>query len=154
MATAYGRLAHRETASRSWSVPAQATWLAPLITVATLFFLWPMLNVIRIAFTDTTLLRDGYSYTLQTFSQTLSDPALPKVLGVTAVFVGASVAGQLLLGLCIALIMQRAVARKLRDIFEARTVAELADRIKTLKWLVPGENPIDEDVEEREEIEI
>ena len=42
----------------------------------------------------------------------------------------------------------------LRDIFEARTVAELADRIKTLKWLVPGENPIDEDVEEREEIEI
>jgi acyl transferase domain-containing protein len=42
----------------------------------------------------------------------------------------------------------------LRDIFEARTVAELADRIKTLKWLVPGDSAIDDDVEEREEIEI
>jgi acyl carrier protein len=40
----------------------------------------------------------------------------------------------------------------LRDIFEARTVADLADRIKTMKWLIPGSQ--DEDAEEREEIEI
>jgi multiple sugar transport system permease protein len=130
-APAYGRLAQRRTAHRAWSLPAQTTWLAPLITVATLFFLWPMLNVIRIAFTDTTLLRDGYSYTLQTFSQTLSDPALPKVLGVTAVFVGASVAGQLLLGLAIALIMQRAVARKLHGAVLVRSVVLCA-------WVMPG----------------
>ena len=60
---------------------SRLTWLAPLLAVATLFFLWPVLNVIRLAFTNTTLLRDGYSYTLQTFAQTLADPALPKVLG-------------------------------------------------------------------------
>jgi acyl transferase domain-containing protein len=41
----------------------------------------------------------------------------------------------------------------LRDIFEARTVADLADRIKTMKWLVPGQAE-DDLVEEREEIEI
>jgi NAD(P)-dependent dehydrogenase (short-subunit alcohol dehydrogenase family)/acyl carrier protein len=46
-----------------------------------------------------------------------------------------------------------AVQVSLRDIFEARTVAELADRIKTMKWLIPGESQ-DADVEEREEIEI
>ena len=46
-----------------------------------------------------------------------------------------------------------AVQVSLRDIFEARTVADLADRIKTLKWLMPGEVASD-DVEEREEIEI
>ncbi|HEX4912514.1 MAG TPA: phosphopantetheine-binding protein, partial [Vicinamibacterales bacterium] len=46
-----------------------------------------------------------------------------------------------------------AVQVSLRDIFEARTVAELADRIKTMKWLMPGESSLD-DVEEREEIEI
>ena len=96
-----------------------------------MFFLWPVLNVIRLAFTDTTLLRDGYSYTLQTFSQTLTDPALPKVLGVTAIFVGASVAGQLLLGLAIALIIQRAVARQLHGAVLVRSVVLCA-------WVMPG----------------
>ena len=51
----------------------------------------------------------------------------------------------------------REIARRarvsLRDIFEARTVADLADRIKTMKWLMPGE-AAEGDVEEREEIEI
>ena len=127
-----GRLSRsRHAERRTFALPQQATWLAPLITVATLFFLWPVLNVIRIAFTNTTLLRDGYSYTLQTFSQTLADPALPKVLGVTAVFVGASVAGQLLLGLTIALIMQRAVARKLHGAVLVRSVVLCA-------WVMPG----------------
>jgi multiple sugar transport system permease protein len=121
----------RQAERRTFALPQQTTWLAPLVTVATLFFLWPVLNVIRIAFTNTTLLRDGYSYTLQTFSQTLADPALPKVLGVTAVFVGASVAGQLLLGLTIALIMQRAVARKLHGAVLVRSVVLCA-------WVMPG----------------
>ena len=88
----------RSTGGSRLRVPEQVGWLAPLLAIATLFFLWPVLNVIRLAFTDTTLLREGYSYTTQTFVQTLTDPALPKTLGVTAIFVGASVAGQLLLG--------------------------------------------------------
>ena len=112
-------------------VPEQVTWLAPLLTIATLFFLWPVLNVIRLAFTDTTLLREGYSYTTQTFAQTLTDPALPKTIGVTAIFVGASVAGQLLLGLAIALILQRAVARKLHGAVLVRSVVLSA-------WVMPG----------------
>ena len=68
----------RRTTGSGVRVPEQVTWLAPLLTIATLFFLWPVLNVIRLAFTDTTLLREGYSYTTQTLSQTLTDPALPK----------------------------------------------------------------------------
>jgi multiple sugar transport system permease protein len=111
--------------------PAHVPWLAPLVAIATLFFLWPVLNVIRLAFTNMTLLRDGYSYTLQTFSQTVTDPALPSVLGVTAIFVAASVAGQLLLGLLIALIMQRAVARGLHGAVLVRSVVLSA-------WVMPG----------------
>jgi multiple sugar transport system permease protein len=111
--------------------PQQVPWLAPLIAVATLFFLWPVLNVIRLAFTNSTLLRDGYSYTFQTFSQTLTDPALPSVLGVTAIFVAASVAGQLLLGLLIAIVMQRAVARGLHGAVLVRSVVLSA-------WVMPG----------------
>jgi multiple sugar transport system permease protein len=112
-------------------VPEPLAWLAPLLAVATLFFLWPVINVIRLAFTDATLLRDEYGYTLETFGQTLSDPALGRVLGVTVVFVAASVAGQLLLGLAIALIVQRAVARKLHGAVFVRSVVLCA-------WVMPG----------------
>jgi multiple sugar transport system permease protein len=126
--------AHPRTRTRPGprlKAPEQITWLAPLAVLATLFFLWPVLNVIRLAFTNTTLLRDGYSYTLQTFSQAFTDPALPSVLGVTAIFVVASVTGQLLLGLLIALIMQRAVERKLRGAVLVRSVVLSA-------WVMPG----------------
>jgi multiple sugar transport system permease protein len=112
-------------------LPQQLPWLAPLVAIATVFFLWPMLNVIRLAFTDTTLLRHGYAYTLQTFSQTLTDPALPGVLAVTAIFVAASVAGQLVLGLLIALVMQRAVTRGLHGAVLVRSVVLSA-------WVMPG----------------
>ena len=96
-----------------------------------MFFLWPIFNVLRLSLTDTTLLREDYAYTLRTFEQTLTDPALPKVLGVTAIFVGASVAGQLLLGLAIALIVQRAVARNLHGAVLVRSVVLTA-------WVMPG----------------
>jgi multiple sugar transport system permease protein len=121
----------RPPAPRRVPVPEPVAWLAPLLAIATLFFLWPIINVIRLAFTDTTLLREDYGYTLETFSQTLSDPALGHVLGVTAVFVAASVAGQLLLGLAIALIVQRAVARGLHGAVLVRTVVLCG-------WVMPG----------------
>ena len=54
--------------------PEPLPWLAPLLAVATVVFLWPVLNVVRLAFTNTTLLRDDYGYTLQTFEQVLTDP--------------------------------------------------------------------------------
>ena len=111
--------------------PPQIPWLLPLVVVASVFFLWPVVNVIRLAFTDTTLLRSGYAYTLQTFSQTLTDPALPGVLAVTAIFVAASVAGQLVLGLGIALVMQRAVRRGLHGAVLVRSVVLSA-------WVMPG----------------
>jgi multiple sugar transport system permease protein len=114
-----------------WSPPEALPWLAPLLAVATVFFLWPVFNVLRLAFTDSTLLRDDYAYTLQTFEQVLSDPSLTKVLGVTGIFVGASVVGQLLLGLFIALIVQRAVARKLHGAVLVRSVVLCA-------WVMPG----------------
>jgi multiple sugar transport system permease protein len=56
---------------------------------------------------------------------------LPHVLGVTAIFVAASVAGQLLLGLLIALIIQRAIARGLHGAVLVRSVVLSA-------WVMPG----------------
>jgi len=129
---AAGRTQERRAAGGpAYKVPEATAWLAPLLALATVFFLWPILNVLRLSVTNTTLLRDDYSYTLDTFQQTLTDPSLPKVLGVTAIFVGASVAGQLLLGLGIALIIQRAVARKLHGAVLVRSVVLSA-------WVMPG----------------
>jgi multiple sugar transport system permease protein len=111
--------------------PEHAAWLAPLLALATLFFLWPVVNVIRLAFTNSILLREDYSYTLKTIGASLTDPALPGVLGVTAVFVAASVVGQLLFGFFIALIIQRAVARHLHGAVLVRSVVLSA-------WVMPG----------------
>ena len=127
-----GHLRRGRVAARPrFAAPAQLPWLAPLVVLATVFFLWPVLNVIRLAFTNTNLLRGRYEYTLDSIGQALSDPALPGVLGVTVVFVVASVAGQLALGLLIALIMQRAVARRLRGAVLVRSVVLTA-------WVMPG----------------
>jgi multiple sugar transport system permease protein len=114
-----------------WRVPPAVPWLAPLVAIATLFYLWPAVQVIRLSFTNTSLLREGSSYTLETYSQTLSDPTLGKVLGVTVVFVGASIVGQLALGLFIALVVQRAVRRKLRGAVLVRSIVLCA-------WVMPG----------------
>ena len=53
------------------------------------------------------------------------------MLVTTVMFVGASVAGQLVLGLLIALIIQRAIARKLRGAVLVRSVVLSA-------WVMPG----------------
>jgi len=108
-----------------------APWLAPLLAVATAFYVWPTLQAIRLSFTNATLLRDDSHYTAQTYGQTLSDPTLGKVLGVTAIFVGGSIAGQLLVGLAIALLVQRAMARELRGAVVVRSIVLCA-------WVMPG----------------
>ena len=77
MTTEAMRVGRTARTQRGWSSPEALPWLAPLLAVATLFFLWPVLNVLRLAVTDSTLLRDDYAYTLQTFEQVLSDPSLP-----------------------------------------------------------------------------
>ncbi len=112
-------------------LPAAVPWLAPLLAVATLFYLFPALQTIRLAFTDASLLREGANYTTDSLTQTLGDPSLLQILGVTAVFVTASVAGQLVLGLGIALVIQRAVDRRLRGAVFVRSVVLCA-------WVMPG----------------
>jgi multiple sugar transport system permease protein len=106
-------------------------FLAPLLAFSTVFYLWPTLQAIRLSFTNATLLRDDASYTLQTYSQTLSDPTLGNVLRITVIFVAASIVGQLALGLGVALLVQRAVARGLHGAVFVRTIVLCA-------WVMPG----------------
>src|SRR3954447_15515149 len=73
-------------------------WLAPLLAVVTLFYLYPAFEVLRSSVTDASLLKANYHYTLNTFAHVLSDPVLYTVIKTTAIFVLASIVLQLILG--------------------------------------------------------
>ena len=112
-------------------VPSPYPWLMPVILVMGLFYLYPVVDVFRFAFTDLTLLGGEGHYTLATFANVLSRPELLQILGVTAVFTLGSVFGQQLLGLVMALVVVRSEKRRLFGTTILRTTALVA-------WVVPG----------------
>src|SRR5829696_473742 len=97
-------------------------WMAPLLAVVTLFYLYPAFEVLRFSITDASLLEPNYDYTLNTFKNVLSDPVLYKVLRITAIFVLASVVLQLALGLLIAVAVNRARRRRLPGMVFMRSI--------------------------------
>jgi multiple sugar transport system permease protein len=106
-------------------------WMAPLLAIVTLFYLYPALEVLRFSFTNASLLDPNYEYTLRTFVRVLSDPVLYKVIWITAIFVLASVVLQLALGLLIAVAANRARRRRLPGMVFMRSVILSA-------WVMPG----------------
>lgn len=106
-------------------------WLAPALLLLGAFYLVPILDVLRLAFGDATLLRPATRYGMEGVSEVLTQPALPGVLWVTAVFTAASVLGILGLGLLIALLVVRGERRRLPGMGLLRTVVLTA-------WVVPG----------------
>lgn len=109
---------------------APLPWLIPVIIVIGIFYLYPVLEVIRLSFTDSTLNKDG-NYTLFSIVTALSSPQLPGVLLATIEFVGGSIVGQQLLGLALALVVIRGEKRRLFGTTVLRTTALVA-------WVVPG----------------
>ena len=106
-------------------------WLAPLLAVVTLFYLYPAFEVLRYSVTNASLLDPDYEYTLETFTRVLSDPVLYKVIRTTAIFVIASIVLQLLLGLMIAVAVNRASKRRLPGMVFMRSLVLSA-------WVMPG----------------
>jgi multiple sugar transport system permease protein len=106
-------------------------WMAPLLAVVTLFYLYPAFEVLRFSFTDSNLLQQNYEYTFRTYERVLTDPVLYKVIRTTAIFVLASVVLQLALGLLIAVAANRARRRRLPGMVFMRSVILSA-------WVMPG----------------
>ena len=106
-------------------------WMAPLLAVVTLFYLYPAIEVLRYSLTNASLQRIDYEYTLDTFIRVLSDPVLYEVLKTTAIFVLASVVLQLVLGLIIAVAVNRARKRRLPGMVFMRSIVLSA-------WVMPG----------------
>jgi multiple sugar transport system permease protein len=105
--------------------------MAPLLAIVTLFYLYPAFEVLRYSFTNASLQRPDYTYTLHTFVSVLSDPVLYKVIRITAIFVLASIVLQLILGLAVALAANRARRRRLPGMVFVRSVVLSA-------WVMPG----------------
>ena len=106
-------------------------WLFPVAVLLTVFYLYPVLEVVRISFTDATLLNSTYAYTLDSYRSVLADSALPRIALATIIFVAGSVIGQTALGLLIALTLQAGFRRGLPGV---RTVQVVV----LATWIIPG----------------
>ncbi|PPE79794.1 ABC transporter permease [Kaistia algarum] len=107
------------------------SWLVPVALMLGVFYLYPIIDVFRLAFTNATLLGRDEIYTTATFKALLGSPELPDILMTTLVFVAASVIGQQLFGLGIAVLVMRGERRKLKGMTALRTIVLIA-------WVIPG----------------
>jgi multiple sugar transport system permease protein len=106
-------------------------WLAPLLLLLGLFYLFPLLDVVRLSFTDMTLVGGTYRYSLASFTNLLTSVDFIEMAQTTAIFVATSVAGQLLLGLLIAALLIAGERRALPG-------AALVRSVVLIGWILPG----------------
>ena len=106
-------------------------WLAPLLLLLGLFYLFPLIDVVRLSFTDMTLVGGTYGYSLASFTNLLTSVDFLEMARITAIFVAASVAGQLLLGLLIAALLLAGERRALPG-------AALVRSVVLIGWILPG----------------
>jgi multiple sugar transport system permease protein len=106
-------------------------WILPMIFFLVLFYLYPLLDVIRLSFTDASLIRGDYEYTLQSYSRLIRDPRTLHSLRITVIFALSNVVFQLIFGLLLALIFQAGEERRLPGTTIVRTVVLAA-------WIIPG----------------
>jgi multiple sugar transport system substrate-binding protein len=110
---------------------AIALWLAPAVVLSAAFLLYPMLDLVRLALTDARTHGAGYAYTATSLVGLLGDPDFRGMVVVTLVFVGASVALQLGLGLLLAVLVDAARRRRAPGSVLARAAVVSA-------WVIPG----------------
>jgi multiple sugar transport system substrate-binding protein len=106
-------------------------WLLPALVAVGGMILYPMLDLVRLSFTDTRTHEAAFRYTLESFRTLVSDPDFPGMVGVTIVFVLASVGLQLAIGLALAVLIDSARRRRAPGTLLARVAVVAA-------WVVPG----------------
>ncbi len=115
------RIKKKKISDRWW------IWVIPAAVVLTFFYLYPMIEVVRLSFTDTRTGTQGYSYTMMNYIDIFRDEEFYRVLGITFIFVGGSVFFQLLLGLLTAMLMNKELFGNL--------IVKIA---MITAWVVPG----------------
>jgi multiple sugar transport system permease protein len=106
-------------------------WLAPLLLLLAVFFLFSIVELVRMSFTNSTMDSNSFHYTLNSYRRVFTDSSFPQILGVTFFFVTFSVVFQFILGFVIALAVDSGELLGMRGTVIARTVA-------LISWSVPG----------------
>lgn len=107
-------------------------WLLPLFLILCVFYLIPLVDVIRTSFTDATMTNpEGHGFTLESYVKVFQDQAFGEIMFVTFFFVGFSVIFQFLLGFLIALLVDAAEHRHMHGTVLTRTIS-------LVSWAIPG----------------
>lgn len=107
-------------------------WLLPLFLVLCMFYLIPLVDVIKTSFTDATMTNPkGNGLTFISYLKVFQDNAFGEVMFVTFFFVSFSVIFQFLLGFLIALVVDAGESRKMRGTVLTRTIS-------LISWAIPG----------------
>jgi len=106
-------------------------WLAPALVLVSVFLVYPVFDLVRLAVTDARAYDNRYTYGLQTLARLVADPEFRSMLVVTLIFVVASVVVQLGVGLAVALLIDAARRRRAPGTALARAAIVSA-------WVIPG----------------
>ena len=108
-----------------------AAWLLPAMALVAVILIYPMLDLLRLSLTDATVAGTRYAYTSSSYRALVADPAFYGMIGVTVVFVAASVILQLTIGFAVAWLIDAARRRLARGTLAARVAVVSA-------WVMPG----------------
>ncbi|WP_177282387.1 carbohydrate ABC transporter permease [Devosia enhydra] len=106
-------------------------WLLPAGLFLLVFYTWPLLDVIRLSFTNASLIGGDYEYGFDSYRRLFRDPATMRSLQITLIFAGGSVLLKLTLGMLLALAIDAGVKRGLKGMVVVRTSILAA-------WVIPG----------------
>jgi multiple sugar transport system permease protein len=112
--------------------PRAWPWLLPLGLLLAVVLVYPMVEIVRLSVTDSTLVSgEPYAYTTDTYRSLATGDDFRHTLAITFVFVLFSTVFQVLLGFGAALLVNGAERRGLRGTVFVRTVVLTA-------WAIPG----------------
>ncbi|MFA6506476.1 MAG: sugar ABC transporter permease [Treponemataceae bacterium] len=117
------------TQTKSYGRPL--LWMSPMILMLILFYLYPLLDVVRLSFTNASTLTPEFRYTLNSYIKTFKDSNFLNTVYVSVIFVFMNIVVQIPLGLMIAVALNAGIHRKLRGTIFVRTVVLAA-------WMAPG----------------
>lgn len=106
-------------------------WLLPVGVLLVVFFAYPLADVLRLSFTNANLVRPGFSYTLSSYANLFGDPDFYYMLSITLIYVFASVALLLIIGLSLALAIDAGARRGVPGSLISRTTVLVG-------WAIPG----------------
>ena len=108
------------------------TWIIPAVLFLLTFRLYPLLEAIRMSFTNMNLVQPTYQYVgFEAFNRVISTPSFWTMARVTVIFVAISVMLQIVLGMILALAIDHGVKKHLYGSVTTRVAVLSA-------WVIPG----------------